>query len=92
MAAMNETTGAEYQGKNVDRLEVAEAEFGYDESHGWAGFTQWRSVGRTVKRGQHGVPCMTVINVDEDNSGRTVRKPRGFRVFHYDQTEPLEGE
>jgi antirestriction protein ArdC len=87
--ATNEVTGAAYQGKNIDRLIGATVANGYDPEHGWAGFTQWRSVGRTVRRGEHGTPCLTVVTVDKDENGRGTRKPRGFKVFHYDQTDEL---
>lgn len=87
MTAFNETTGAEYQGKNVDRLFYAEIEHGYDETRGWAGYRQWLEAGRVVRKGEHGTPCMTVITVDDGD--RSARKPRGFRVFHYDQTVEL---
>jgi antirestriction protein ArdC len=86
----NEVTGATYQGKNVDRLMMATVGAGYNPDRGWAGFTQWRTVGRTVRKGEHGTPCMTVVTVDKaaDGSGGD-RKPRGFRVFHFDQTDEL---
>lgn len=91
MTARNETTGAQYQGKNVDRLLMAEAVAGFDPARGWAGFGQWRNAGRIVRRGQHGTACITVVRVGKDpETGKGGRgAPRGFRVFHYDQTEPL---
>jgi antirestriction protein ArdC len=85
----NEVTGAEYRGRNVERLMTAAVSAGYNPDRGWAGFTQWRSVGRTVRKGEHGTPCFTVVSVDKDKNGRGTTKPRGFRVFHYDQTEEL---
>jgi antirestriction protein ArdC len=85
----NEVTGADYQGKNVLRLFEATVGNGYDPEHGWAGFTQWRTIGRTVRKGEHGTPCLTVVTVDRDESGRGTTKPREFRVFHFDQTDPL---
>lgn len=87
MSAKNETTGAEYRGKNVDRLLMAEAEHGYGDEHGWAGFHQWLGAGRVVRKGEHGTACMTVVTVTDDKG--SARKPRGFRVFHYDQTQEL---
>ena len=95
MGAFNETTGQAYQGKNVMRMLVAEGENGYDERHGWAGFKQWVDAGRVVRKGEHGVACLTVVNAGattNENGERVggTRKPRGFRVFHYDQTTELE--
>lgn len=86
----NAVTGAQYQGKNIDRLLMATAQGGYDPDKGWAGFHQWRSIGRTVRKGEHGTPCMTIVRVDKgpDGKGGTTA-PRGFRVFHYDQTDEL---
>jgi antirestriction protein ArdC len=86
----NEVTGAAYQGGNIGRLLEATVGNGYDPEHGWAGFTQWRSIGRTVRKGEHGTPCLTVVTVDRDAEGNGgTRKPRGFRVFHFDQTDEL---
>jgi antirestriction protein ArdC len=90
MAARNETTGTAYQGRNVARLLGAEDDRGYDESRGWAGYTQWLKAGRVVRKGEHGVSCMTVVSVTDDKG--THRKPRGFRVFHYDQTTELTAD
>lgn len=89
----NEVTGAAYQGKNIDRLMMATVAGGYDPEHGWAGFHQWRTIGRTVRKGEHGTPCMTIVRVGkgEDGSGGTTA-PRGFRVFHFDQTDALPAE
>jgi antirestriction protein ArdC len=87
----NETTGTEYQGRNVERLMIATAAAGYDAAHGWAGFTQWKAAGRIVRKGEHGTPCFTVVRVDRDANGQGgTTKPRGFRVFHFDQTDLLE--
>jgi|SRR5215471_1973753 len=92
MGAFNETTRAEYQGRNVDRLVNAEILHGYDSRRGWAGYRQWLDAGRVVRKGEHGVSCLTVVTVDRDANGHGgTRKPRGFRVFHYDQTVELDG-
>lgn len=91
MGAWNETTGKDYQGGNVTRLTAVALDRGYDLMHGWAGFQQWLSVGRVVRKGEKGTACLTVVEVDKDpktGKGGT-RKPRGFRVFHFDQTEVL---
>lgn len=83
----NALTGAEYRGRNIPRLLVAAAEHGYNGPE-WAGFTQWRKLGRTVRAGEHGTACLTVVSVVDD-SGRGGTRPRGFKVFHRDQTEAL---
>lgn len=80
----NALTGAEYRGRNIPRLLVAAAEHGYNGPE-WAGFTQWRKLGRTVRKGEHGTACLTVVTCDD---GKT--RPRGFKVFHRDQTGEIE--
>lgn len=99
MSARNEVTGALYRGGNVGRLEGAEGDCGYDVTHGWAGYRQWLTVGRVVRKGEHGTACRTVIgdrkareDVAQDGEQtltKTGRGVRGFRVFHYDQTVEL---
>lgn len=88
----NATTGAEYRGGNIERLLMAEIGNGYGNG-GWAGFHQWIEAGRVVRKGEHGTHCLTVVTVDEkktDGTAKTTRKPRGFVVFHYDQTDELQ--
>lgn len=92
MSAVNETTGQAYNGKNVDRLETAEILAGYDSRRGWAGYRQWLQAGRVVRKGEHGTPCMTVIRTEGTEGKRSRTAPRGFRVFHYDQTTELGAE
>lgn len=99
----NYVTGAEYRGKNIDRLIDAAMVGGYS-GHAWAGFQQWITLGRVVRKGEHGTACVTVIGDRSSSSDAGVeagpykgeqkkgRGVRGFRVFHYDQTTELEGE
>ena len=85
----NATTGNAYGGKNIDRLLLAELENKFDHAKGWAGYHQWLENGRQVRKGQHGVSCLTVITVTGKKSGKPEQTARGFRVFHFDQTEEL---
>lgn len=87
----NAVTGADYRGGNVVRLLAAEAEHGYRSGAGWAGFGQWRSIGRVVMKGEHGTACIAVTSggKEADDKPRKGRGVRGFRVFHYDQTTEL---
>ena len=89
----NATTGAAYKGGNVLRLLVAEAEHDYrapaDLPGSWAGYRQWIGAGRQVRKGEHGTACMTVVTVAKKNGPGMTKVPRGFRVFHYAQTEPM---
>jgi antirestriction protein ArdC len=89
----NAVTGAYYRGKNVDRLLSAAEEAGYVGAE-WAGFKQWLSVGRVVRKGEHGTGCITVVGEMRDEGAATTRSTgkrgvRGFRVFHRDQTDEL---
>src|SRR3990172_1586187 len=61
----------------------------------------WRALGRTVKRGEHGVSILSFVPVDEkerktdeetgDRKTRTRTRPRSATVFHVSQTTELVG-
>ncbi len=56
-------------------------------------FNAWRALGRTVRKGEHGVKILTWIPMqvkDGDTKKRAVR-PRSATVFHVSQTEALQG-
>ena len=54
-------------------------------------FHAWKALGRSVKRGEHGVKVVTFVPCDQkDESGEvksTYRKPHTTTVFHISQTE-----
>lgn len=62
-------------------------------------FWAWQAVGRKVKKGEHGVKCVTFIDaiketdkVDEktgDKVRRSYSRPWTTTVFHISQTEPI---
>ena len=58
-------------------------------------FNAWRALGRTVRRGEHGVKVLTFIECSKENkeTGETesFRRPWSTTVFHVSQTEPLDG-
>jgi antirestriction protein ArdC len=60
-------------------------------------FQVWRALGRTVRRGEHGVKVVTFIEsrskeLDADTGERkTIRRPWSTTVFHISQTDPLKG-
>ena len=92
----NATTGTAYKGGNVLRLLAAADAAGYGPG-GWAGYRQWLAAGRQVRKGEHGTSCLTVVTVADGKTGRLKTVPRGFRVFHVDQTEtvgpaPMSGD
>jgi hypothetical protein len=51
-------------------------------------FDAWRATGRTVRRGEKGIRCLTWIPMPDDTGAKTVR-PRSVYVFHISQTENL---
>src|SRR5216684_719758 len=60
-------------------------------------FDAWRALGRTVRRGEHGVKVVTFIDcrskeTDPDTGERKIiRRPWTTTVFHVSQTDPLKG-
>jgi antirestriction protein ArdC len=60
-------------------------------------FNAWRALGRTVRRGEHGVKVLTFIeraSKETDNGTgerKTIRLAWSTTVFHVSQTETLKG-
>jgi antirestriction protein ArdC len=57
-------------------------------------FHAWRALGRTVRRGEHGVSVCTWVPMSRRNpdTGETEtlgRRPKSTTVFHVSQTEPI---
>jgi len=52
-------------------------------------FDAWRALGRTVRRGEKGVRCLTWIPIEDDTGAKKAR-PRAVYVFHISQTEQLQ--
>lgn len=58
-------------------------------------FEAWKALGRVVRRGEHGVKVVTMIEthskeVDQDTGEpKRIRRPWTTTVFHVSQTEPL---
>ena len=57
-------------------------------------FQAWKALGRTVKKGEHGVRVVTWLahekkNDDGEVTG-TYRRPKAATVFHVSQTKTLE--
>ena len=57
-------------------------------------FHAWRALGRTVRRGEHGVRVTTWVPMtrkDPETGDSTPigRRPKGTTVFHVSQTDPL---
>jgi len=60
-------------------------------------FNAWRALGRTVRRGEHGVKVLTFIDRASKEIDKDTGEPKKFRlawnttVFHVSQTEGLQG-
>jgi hypothetical protein len=60
-------------------------------------FDAWKALGRVVRRGEHGVKVITMIDckskqTDVDTGERKIiRRPWTTTVFHVSQTDPLKG-
>lgn len=52
-------------------------------------FHAWRAVGRTVRKGEHGVKLVTWIDATKADTGESYKVSRSVTVFHISQTEPL---
>lgn len=56
-------------------------------------FHAWRALGRTVRKGEHGVKILTIIPCEktdrETGEKVAVRKPKSTTVFHISQTDEL---
>lgn len=62
-----------------------------------AGFNRWKSIGRSVKKGEKGIaifaPCRYKTKTETDEGQeRTVQEIRGFRVVHVFDISQTEGE
>jgi hypothetical protein len=52
-------------------------------------FHAWRAVGRTVRRGEHGVKLCTWIDATKADTGESRKLARSVTVFHISQTDAL---
>jgi hypothetical protein len=54
-------------------------------------FQAWKALGRSVKKGEHGVKVTTFVEKKDRETDKVVsRYPRTTTVFHISQTEPTE--
>lgn len=54
-------------------------------------FNAWRALGRTVKKGEHGVKITTWITAEDKTTGEPYKRATYTTVFHISQTEPMKG-
>lgn len=52
-------------------------------------FNAWQAKGRIVKRGEHGVKCLTFVEMKDRTTGQNKRRPTTTTVFHISQTETI---
>ena len=56
-----------------------------------AGYREWKSLGRQVKRGEHGIKLWApIVRKDAESGERKVVNYRHVTVFDVAQTEPVE--
>lgn len=59
-------------------------------------YNAWRALGRQVRKGEHGVKCLTfIVCEDKERDAKTgqkksYRRPWTTTVFHVSQTDPVE--
>ena len=54
-------------------------------------YNAWRALGRQVRKGEHGVKCLTFIQCeDKDNPEKSYRRPWTTTVFHVSQTDEVQ--
>ncbi len=84
---INAITGNPYTGNNAIQLEAA----GFSDPR-FLTFRQARTIGRTVRKGEHGITLVRVVKVDKKNAQGKIEKknaPKYFTVFNFSQTEEL---
>ncbi len=86
----NATNNHLYSAANVETLAQAMA------AHGWptgefAGFNQWKTAGRSVRRGEKGVPVVMFVDktLTKDGQQEKVKVRKVKYVFNVAQTEPI---
>lgn len=84
---INAITGNSYTGTNAIELEAA----GFSDPR-FLTFRQARTIGRTVKKGEHGIRLVRIVKVDKKNAQGKIEKkpaPKYFTVFNFSQTEEM---
>ena len=83
----NAETGIKYQGMNIGALlskNYASAK--------WATFLQWRCLGFSVIKGEHGTYCRTFGKIENVKDGKPNQKTffKGFVVFNEAQVKKID--
>lgn len=90
MKPSNPTTGRAYGGNQAFDLAFIGVVNGWHSGH-WAGFHQWRGIGRQVRKWQRGTRIWlpVFVSIDEDEENEKVLRFKRATVFAYEQTEPM---
>jgi antirestriction protein ArdC len=84
----NPITGNQYSGENIGALISQAAERGY-QSMQFAGFRQWLSAGRAVKKGEKAVYAKMIMT-KKNKAGKETKFPAGVALFAIEQTQPIQ--
>ena len=87
----NELTGADYSIGNALELFEVQLEQEYPTGQ-WAGFKQWRQLGRTVRKGEKATRVSLLVDDKRKKpvKGKYPKKLLILCVFNVAQTEPLQ--
>jgi antirestriction protein ArdC len=89
--AINHITREAYAGKNQLSLSAYAAANGYAPQ--FVTFKQALSIGRCVRKGEHGCRIVKIVESDKvDSKGRKLKASRGYTVFAIAQTDALPAE
>lgn len=87
MLIYNATNKHLYSDNNAKVLQAAAEQRGWPTGE-FAGFRQWRTAGRSVKKGEQGVPVVFFVP-KKDAAGGSVKVRKVKHVFNVEQTEPV---
>jgi len=57
-----------------------------------AGFNKWKSMGRWVRKGEHGIPILAPVLVKEEEDGAEQKRLAGFKTVHVFDISQTEGQ
>jgi antirestriction protein ArdC len=91
MTNYNAKTEAVYSVANQESLETFKELFELT-SNEWAGFNQWKELGRQVKKGAKGCGIKMVCKKKFEKNGEEVKKTvcKTLYVFNYEMTEEIK--
>lgn len=87
---VNASTGNPYTGSNIKSLLDAQLDAEYPSPQ-WAGYNQWLSVGRQVRKGETGTRIVMVVTKKNKKTGKKEKVIKTRAVFNLAQTEAHTG-